>query len=262
MIKEDTLILGGGVVGLSLAFLKGYKIVTDVVAVKRTGGPKYLYDTPEVRRLLRKLGITYSKRVVRVGYMYRRNIYSAVSKAMKEEYSIKTRGTKVDTAGSTTFEAVDLDFSSLIQALWDEVEVIHDTITTIYPNSHVLIGKNRRYFYGNLITTIPAPIFAKLAAPAIQNTLVGVPLNYVISESNNKKLWEWDYVYCIDRNERAFRIVPLEYPKIEVEYPGALPPPWKIVGGSISYPESVKPAGRFARWKDGWMLHDELKEWM
>ena len=261
MEEESTVVLGGGITGLSIAFLKNLKVITDRIETQKNG-PLYVHNTPQTRKLVQKLGIPYSTKIVRVGYMYHGSIYSTMSRAMKMEYSMKTRGDVVPTAASCTFEAIDIDFSTVIQALYDEVDIVYDRIKKIYPKAHVLIGRKNRYKYNTLISTIPAPVFATIVAPTMQNDLRGVPLSYIVTTNRNKKLWEWDYIYCVDKDVKAFRIVPLEFPKVELEIPGALPPPWKIIGGKITYPEDILPAGRWARWKDGWMLHHELKEWM
>ena len=94
-------ILGAGVTGLTLAYIlcnKGYEVTViskDIGGQQKESfnlGPRILYDTPKMRKLLKLLNIYEEPKKFKIGFMKDLEYIEELSEIDIEEYIKKTRG--------------------------------------------------------------------------------------------------------------------------------------------------------------------------
>jgi hypothetical protein len=88
--KQDTVVLGGGLVGQYAAYKLGAKLIT--LKPEKTIPYIFLHDAPMNRKMLDDLGVTYGTDVWKVGFMFKGQLYEVASQDMVNEYHTKCYG--------------------------------------------------------------------------------------------------------------------------------------------------------------------------
>lgn len=164
------------------------------------------------------------------------------------------------------FKYLDLSIGQLEEGLRPVVKsTIRDPIQRIDLEGHVLHGRKNDYTYNQLISTIPAPSFAKLSgnlAKMSEFTFIKIRSSHRSAPPYGSNHWSlYDYIYFCD-DSPLLRFTPdvagnggvIEYLSADYNQVG-------IIDGKPDKYEGVTFAGRFGRWDEHWSLDDDIKRW-
>jgi len=255
-MKFSNVVLGGGPVGLALASIHRYALVTDEIKIPE--GPVYLYRTQSTKKFLEKLGYYFPKvKTINIGYFYKGQLYEHPPREALEEYSSKTLRDKI--YFPRRFEYYDIDWETLAKLEMHNIsKVIFGKVGSIDVEKQIVsIPNGIDIEYKKLISTVPAPVFEKMANQKFD--LKYLPVRMYECVVNNLTSWErFDYVYICDKDDYCLR---WSNGKMEeIAHFGTVANQYKITGGHVPDILNVKFAGRFARWQEDRLISDEIGE--
>ena len=263
----ETVVLGGGPVGMALGAIYKCPVITEKVRVPE--GPVFLYATPQTEDFLYHYcgmgGIMHPlpRKNVSIGFSWRGKIFNDPPEEALAEYSKKVR--KPEVYHPASFYYFDVDWAKVIEAerrmvpslvldKAEKIDVEHQRLT---------LSSMDEISYGTLISTIPAPLFAHLAGFDWDLKYLGIWLmDYRI---DTPEWLKYDYVYICDSRD-----VKLRWTKGKViQENGTLekltlrkPNQYRILDGKIPDVPNVKFMGRFARWEESRLISDDIAEAM
>ena len=289
-------IIGGGMTGLVLAFYnQQYTVITDRIGgqfgFKFNLGARHIHDTPETRKLLSDLGVSFTPTIKKVGYCWFDHQIKMLSDVpprwFRTHYYRKSRGLPNDAAvpksvmsdNKTTIRVLDCNIKLVINklALALGERLILDKIKRV--NHETIFGRNADYNYERIVNTIPKPAFLRMrgfgsaAHYSKSVTFVKVEKEFMYTE-------DFDYVYC--GSGYQFHRVSDHGEYLTVEFIGQIEPQRlkeifkETVLDHVTLRTQVidtartlkiintKFLGRYGEWKHGVRFHDVVKraqEW-
>jgi hypothetical protein len=225
-------VLGGGISGLLSAYYLGWPIITKQVGGQHNSsvplGPRFLHKTPETAKLLSDLDFDAKERTVRVGYYYENQLSDKCPAQKIREYYLKTRGVQTDTVPhyvmtdkQSKFKVFDIDISSIVDVLTENVEIKYDEITAIHSQIQMLESSSDIYAYRYLVSTVPLPDFARMIKPVAPTIDVDYrQILYSLARSKDPEIWEndYDYIYFPELDVPFARVTKLTQPHCVYEY--------------------------------------------
>jgi hypothetical protein len=254
----QTVVLGGGITGLTIGRLTGAPVIFDKPVV--VPSPFFVHATEEAEAFVKDvlhLGHVSHKRVA-IGFAdYDRMV-------IPSDFDLKTYAHKKGRQAyhPSPFDYLDISVPALVSELVMSFDGIKDCISKIDTHDHVLTGKHTTYHYEHLISTIPAPTFAKLSGED-ESVFEFIPLRhqYVTTPYASQFLDLFDYTYFVDKSP-MIRYTPTSQLGGVLEYVSDNYNQMGIVEGSrFEHPSNVSFAGRFARWEENHYLHDDIRKW-
>lgn len=242
--KMNKYIIGAGLNGLIAAYyLKDYYLIDKKENIggqfsnKFSLGPRFIHYNKKFEKLLKELKIRYSIKKVKVGYVYKNNMYNNLTKKMKEEYALKTRNSKDDKSflsdKKRNFKYLDFNKKKFINKLFKsikdrfinelvkEIDIKANTFTTSY------YIKTK---YDKLISTIHYNIFCKLSN--IENDNENSDIYIYCCKKNKDDNGKFDYTYYIDEESPINRVTYYDNLMI-IESIRCINPDRKIMGTQI-----------------------------
>lgn len=222
MEVNKNIILGSGIAGLIAAYyLQEYNIIIG----DRVGGafnahfklgPQYLHKTKETEKLLDDLKLYPDEKEIKVGFYYNNSVHDNCPKSLRKKYFEKTFESKDEIpphvlGGGKDFIAFDIDIKDVVNVLAQKLKdkIVVDTIHKIHVKENKLLSWQKEYDFSKCISTIPAPVFFRLA------NINGTEFKYktcifVLAKTTKKDIVEnYDFVYFIDDDFRFSRITNL-----------------------------------------------------
>lgn len=278
-------IIGGGIAGLIAAFYKhDYKIIADELGgqmAKKGLGPRILEVNENSANLLADLGFDIVNiKVAKIGYRYENRLHNTITPEYRRLYYIKSRNLKdtseivvprsIMSEGKNEIKYFDIKWADLIDRLHIAIKdrIILGKVNKIDLKNKVLElnDKKTKLKFKELISTIPAPIFCKLANIKPEVPFKAEKKVFIIVPANAVDIREYKYVYYPE-NSLYHRITNLGNNRAAIEYTGnhfkaqTLFNKWKhiainakelpdgqIVSGKVPYVPGVEFAGRYAEW--------------
>lgn len=278
-------IIGGGIAGLIAAYYKqDYQIIADDIGgqmAKKGLGPRILEVNDNSANLLADLGYDIVNiKTAKIGYRYENNFHDTITPEYRRAYYLKSRNLPntpdvivPDSAmsdGKNRIKYFDIEWKDLIGRLYEAVKdrVITSKVKKIdLKNKTLKIGDKKSLKFKKLISTIPAPVFCKLANITPEQPLKSEKKIFVIVLANALDIKDYDYVYYPEEHIEYHRITNLGKNRAAIEYTGnhfkpiALMEKWKhiaftakelghaqITGGKLPDIPGVEFAGRYAEW--------------
>jgi hypothetical protein len=288
-------ILGGGISGLICAYYNpSYTIISKNIGGQLKSpfplGPQYLHYTPEIEELLMELKLPITTKEVKIGYYYKGK-YITPKDSHQREYWLKTR----DRTGfqetcmmgrRDSFEAFTVSPKELAEAL--SLRVRNKILAEAYQvdlSERKILCWEGEFKYDKLISTVPLPVFLKLANKSGALSWKDVYFEYAQTKKDgilHRILWqegkEFDFIYFPWIGVEFYRITKLEEPFCVLEYTHI--PSYKayeievvkthvlkyakIISGSSEevekLDENLKFVGRYAKWDSKYFVHHAIKE--
>jgi len=225
-------ILGGGIAGLITAYYNPqYTIISDKIGgqMADTGlGPRILEINDNSTKLLYDLGFEkIGMKVASVGYMINGRYISNLDNEQKINYYMKSRclesrkniPSSIMSDGKKHIRYWDIDWNDLIYRLMDGIQ----STPIIGKISHINTEKKKLKVdgitleYDTLVSTIPAPLFFKLANEKPYKELTFVNKTFIIvPEFFDMK--HFDYVYFPGPDVEYHRVTKLDNDRFAIEY--------------------------------------------
>ncbi len=235
------IVLGAGPVGL----LSAYLLEADTVVAERIGGsgirrfaPTHLWRTPATENLLDEIGIPWSPRTVRFGYLSDSGFVEEFDEAGRLEYFRRSRGldpghpvevpeSAMSSGSDGRIETFDVSVDELVEALVHHVEVVVGRVVVVevlrtdgrtVPRVRVAVEGGREYWTRQLVNTLPAPTFdvvirhddgynraARRTWPATTKTFIRVPVAAISGELRRARdELDLSYVYVVSPDRVRF----------------------------------------------------------
>lgn len=278
-------IIGGGIAGLIAAFYKeDFKVIGDDIGgqmVKKGMGPRILEVNENSANLLADLDYpVVNIKTAKIGYRYDNRIHNEISEELRIKYYLKSRNIKDSdnvivpessmSDGKNEIKYFDIDWVDLVDRLVKSIgdRIIISKVKSIDLKEKVLeIDKSTTLKYDEIISTLPAPLFFKLANISPEEKLTFEKKTFVIVPASMVDIRDYDYIYFPDELSEYHRITNLGENRAAIEYTGnhftgqgcfrkwktvALYskelPGGQITGGKVPVIDGVEFAGRFAEW--------------
>ena len=274
---NDIYVLGGGITGLAAGYILDLPVITKEVGGQLSSnfslGPRFIHSKKETREFVKRLGLPITERQVKIGYFYDNDYHDSIPPSLVNEYNLKTRGTidVTSSIGKSSFTALKVSFSDVIEKLRQRVKIIQDKILRITADE--MFGLKGKYKYRKIISTIPLPELYSLCR--IYRTFNYRPIGYnfvtfdeaLIREST----FNYDYVYYPELKYPQYRITKVSRGFVYeycyspfIKYP--IRTIWHDMGKILPTLRAVSPSkkiillGRFAEWNDNIMFHHILQK--
>lgn len=257
MISFDKVVLGGGITGMMIGSCNDFPVIYDKISIPPV--PFYLHDTPEVAKLIERfMPGEIRSRKLSVGYADHCDLLVEPTQAMVDDYSYKK---KRDPYTPREYSILDVDIHNFYERMITNATLCRDTIVSIDTKNRVLTGKNNRYKYVELISTIPAPAFMRMAG--IKADCPFIPIRRIEIEDvpyNNPAFRWFDYTYFMDKSP-LLRYTPTKNGRGYVEILSSNYNQVGILSRELPLVPDVWFAGRFARWEEDRFFHNDVKAW-
>lgn len=262
--KVERVVLGGGMTGLSVGWITGSPVISN--STFDIPSPFFLQANDETEKFVSeamaigtKTSIqTVGRRTVGIGFASRGQMVIPNSYHLGQYADKKSRSNYRPEA----FEYLTVNTRRLMSKISSSVEVIDDTIISVDPDRHILTGKNGKYKYEKLISTVPAPAFARMVGTKSDQfesiKIRAETIDYVPYSNNLMNLY--DYTYFVD-DSPLLRYTPTSKSQGVIEYLSNDYNQVSIVSGKPTKYVDIEFAGRFARWEEEWSLHDDISKW-
>jgi hypothetical protein len=277
-------IIGGGIAGLIAAFYQPeFTIIGDDIGgqmVKKGMGPRILEVNDNSANLLADVGYdVVNIKTAKIGYRYNNRIHDTLPKELRSDYYLKSRNISstakydvpdsVMSDGKNEIKYFDIDWIDLVNKLVEFIgpRIIESKVKHIDLKEKMLEVDGMTLKYTDLISTLPAPLFFKLASVELEEKLTFEKKVFVIVPATMIDIRHYDYIYFPDNLSEYHRITNLGNNRAAIEFTGnhftgqgcfkkfksfALYskelPGGQITGGKIPYIDGVEFAGRFAEW--------------
>ena len=287
---RKTLVLGGGISALTyllynpdaMALAGEVAGIGGMFRTKPNFGPQYLWADKWVGRLLKKLRLNDSTRMIRVGVMSGRRVYKPEDElpaGMMVKYAAKTRGYYAPvkesymSGGKRTYPVYITTPADIVAVIHNRVEHQLVRLPALEINTRKRTafhgaGGVGAYKYDRLVSTIPAPVFTLIAGVPGRGKLAGANKYYAVlpikqcdlavQRANREGL---HYLYCPEMDVPWHRITFLndnaifeftlnepckkKFTEVYTQYNGQI-----LSGAEIlkQVPKSVEFLGRYAQW--------------
>lgn len=202
---KQKIIMGAGIAGL---IYKYYNPESIIIGEEIGGqfnsriplGPRYLEKTKETEKFLDDLKIKKNIKKIKILYIDDNSVSTAYTKDFKKAYLLKSRGEKVVAencsmnGGKSKMDVYEVDFQEIIKKL-SECNIINEKIIKVDLNEMEVITKTGAYEYDVLISTIPMPIFCKLADIIPEKPFAAKDLYFYFGEDKNLDAIDFDFAY-------------------------------------------------------------------
>jgi len=263
-IHYEHIVLGGGITGLVIGNITGGQVISS--GELSLPSPFFIHATEATKAwansVFGQLAGPVEVKQAAIGFAKYDKLIIPTSDDMQKYARKKCR----DTYYPSDFKYLDLSIGQLEEGLRPTAQsTIHDVIQRIDTEGHILHGRKNDYTYNHLISTIPAPSFARLAgneAKMSEFTFIKIKSCHVSSPPYERRHWSlYDYVYFCDRSP-YLRFTPdsagkggvLEYLSADYNQVG-------ILEGKPDHYKGVTFAGRFGKWDEHWSLDDDISRW-
>src|SRR3990167_339981 len=301
--SEKHLVLGSGISALIYLYYHpesqaiGGEVRGGLFAKQKCLGPQYLWVDKYSGKLLRDLCLPRTKKKIRIGYYYNGKVFSREKLStieynrIRSRYALNTRGT-VDkgsymSQGVGSFKAYDLGVDTLVQRLLQEVEarIMPFNAIDIDIDNRLVHSTNGTYFYSKLISTVPAPLFLRLAGyEHLVQSLQAKDKYYLTIDNDELPAWakectcDFDYVYVVNSYSDLHYYHRIKFDKTTavLEFTGrnTMVDNWKgpglikhvggqIIGGSEilkHLDKNIIFLGRYAQWQHGIKTNQVLEK--
>ena len=217
------LILGGGLSGLIWSYYNHGTVLTkDVGGQQGFGidlGPRFLHKTKHTEKLLSDLHLDTDSRTIRIGYFYDGKMHNTCTGEMTRRYYEKSRGIKltnekaVMTQGKNSFEAFNIPMSEVLDKLkkMTKCSTVLGEVTGIDLFKNLISINDEDIYYDKLVSTIPLPIFYKLAGIKATEKFISNEVMFVLVNKKNQHMFDhyvndYDYTYFLDDSSPFYRM--------------------------------------------------------
>jgi hypothetical protein len=277
-------IIGCGIAGLIAAYYRhDFKVIGDDIGgqmAKRGLGPRILEVNDNSANLLIDLGYeVVNIKTAKIGYFFENKFHDFITPEYRCQYYLKSRNLinasevpdSIMSDGKNEIKYFDVEWSDLINRLVKAIgsRFIKATVKNIDLDNKKLKLNDRIGFeeYDELISTIPAPIFCKLAGIKPEAPLRAERKIFVIVAKNAIDMRDYDYIYYPESGLRFHRITNLGRNRAAIEYTGDEFKAGKVISkwghiavnckelpnaqiksGKMQEIPNVQFAGRYAEW--------------
>jgi len=283
-IKNNNLIIGGGITGLIIAFYTGKTIISKNVGGQLSSwslGPRFLHNNKHTIDLLKKLNVAFKKKTLNIGFYDER--FVDFSEDFRQKYYQKTRKTETKyikssmSSGKSKLNILEIDFKELIDKLVENVTIIKKDVKAIDCMAKTLtLDTGELTAYNSLIVTIPITTFQELSKIKFGDFKY-LPKTFILTDSKFD-IKDFDYVYFAG-NKPWHRITKLCDKQI-FEFVGndvdsLIKDELNILdmkhlktgqilnsGIKIKKLEDIEFVGRYAEWNHDRLIHDVIKRFM
>jgi len=225
-MSKRNFVIGAGISGLIFKYYNpNYTIISPEIGGQLTmniKAPRVLHDTKENKKLLDDLNILYKKKTLKIKYFYnnklqntidKKNIIRLINKKLSHslfklhnnvirDFTLSVKNNKL--------KYLDCDMDVLIKKLKHNIDIVNKKVILIsIKNKYITLSDYTKFYYDNLVSTIPAPDFAYLCFDYnFNNKFLYLPATIVKSKFIATKLnsKQWDWLYYIDDDEVYTRI--------------------------------------------------------
>ena len=286
-------VLGAGISGLLFAFYNpDYVVISPDIGGKLSNNfltaTVLIHDSPETRKLLYDLDLPLKLKTHVIKYYVNGKLKETVTASERNKIISKkmnlgdinsyNKRDKTLSYSENYIPILDINYQLLISKLLKKVRIINDKSIRI--TSEEIICEKSRFYYNQLISTIPAPVFWKLYRN--EKHLESIPVTFVVSKTNPllKEKKAWDLVYFGDKEIPYSRVnftrdgmylyeFSGKYEKDEIQrmLPDiSIVSHWYDLNGIVKsdlnniHPPKVRFLGRFATWDHRIKIQDVIKQ--
>jgi len=285
-------ILGGGIAGLIFAYYnEDFTIISETIGGQFNHyfpmGPRFLEDNEYSRKFLTELEFPLTMKKIKIGYKQGDTIKETCDKEFMQKYYNKSRGeegminTTIMNGNKKEMDILIVDFKKLIELLTEKIgqkRIKYHKVNKIslYDKKIYTKGKKKVFDYDKLVSTIPLPVFFKLAGKE-KKGYESKDMTYVLLKPNFTDLKDFSFVYyCGEQtyhrltNDKQGIVADIlgwkTITEILEEFPDAVDikhaPNIQIINGETidKLDEDVLFIGRYGTWNREWKTEKVIEE--